>query len=325
MDDLFLVLFFISILALFIGLINPNIVVRWGKNKTRGKVLLYYGLCSVLFLIIFGIIAESEYYERGNEYFNKKDYNEAIKYFNKVKEDDENYDLAQALLKTADSLWAIEKYEQSIKDSTTKVKNQRQLDSIAVAEAKIKEKIKIERLKKEVQRNFINKKVSLYKDGYINAKNYAQKGLFFVNTKKITKNFLDSLNYTLTDWEGKISIIMFSYGHTTRDRELLKKMSPEKLIEKYPEGRDINISIIIADEDIGSNASYVAKVHQEHNPNKKLRGIKPNDDLYDKVISLEEGQKIRFSAKVIDVREYKSEIEQATLFTVKLTDIEPIE
>ena len=43
-------LFLGSFLALFIGLIKPGIVLRWGKKRSRGRVLLVYGLASLLFV-----------------------------------------------------------------------------------------------------------------------------------------------------------------------------------------------------------------------------------------------------------------------------------
>lgn len=50
MTGIFGFLFFISVCVLFIGLIKPGIVLRWGKKRSRGRVLLIYGLASLLFV-----------------------------------------------------------------------------------------------------------------------------------------------------------------------------------------------------------------------------------------------------------------------------------
>ena len=34
----------ITFLVIIIGLIRPSLVVRWGEKRTRGRVLLYYGI-----------------------------------------------------------------------------------------------------------------------------------------------------------------------------------------------------------------------------------------------------------------------------------------
>ncbi|MGG0937293.1 hypothetical protein [Brevibacillus centrosporus] len=49
----FLLLSFLCVLAILIGLIKPSLVVRWGKTRTRGSVLLQYGLTAILFFVLF--------------------------------------------------------------------------------------------------------------------------------------------------------------------------------------------------------------------------------------------------------------------------------
>lgn len=49
-------LFFISFIALVVGLISPKLVIRWGDNKTRKQVLLVYGLASLFFIVLGTII-----------------------------------------------------------------------------------------------------------------------------------------------------------------------------------------------------------------------------------------------------------------------------
>jgi len=59
MDNLFLILFLISIICLIIGLIKPQKVIRWGdtSKKTRKNVLKYFGISLVVSFVLFGITA----------------------------------------------------------------------------------------------------------------------------------------------------------------------------------------------------------------------------------------------------------------------------
>lgn len=61
MDNLFLILFLVSIVALVVGLIKPELVVRWGseEKKNRKSVLKVYGLAIIAFLILFSITTPS--------------------------------------------------------------------------------------------------------------------------------------------------------------------------------------------------------------------------------------------------------------------------
>src|SRR5690625_1533573 len=59
MESLFLILFFISFLALLIGLIKPNIVLKWlpEAKRSRKSVAMYFGIAAVVFFILFGATA----------------------------------------------------------------------------------------------------------------------------------------------------------------------------------------------------------------------------------------------------------------------------
>lgn len=63
MDDVFLILFFLSVVALVVGIIKPDIVIRWGdpEKRNRKNVVKYYGVAIVAFFILFGVSSsESE-------------------------------------------------------------------------------------------------------------------------------------------------------------------------------------------------------------------------------------------------------------------------
>jgi hypothetical protein len=57
MDDLFLAIFLLSILCLFFGMINPRAVIRWGdkEQRTRKKVLMFYGVLMIMSFVLFGL------------------------------------------------------------------------------------------------------------------------------------------------------------------------------------------------------------------------------------------------------------------------------
>ena len=55
MDILFFLLFLLCVIALITGLINPNLVIRWGSpsKRNRKKVLKIYVTVLILIYIIF--------------------------------------------------------------------------------------------------------------------------------------------------------------------------------------------------------------------------------------------------------------------------------
>lgn len=61
MDNLFLLLFLLSLISLIIGIIKPNLVIRWGspEKRNRKNVFKFYGVSMIVFFIIFGISTPS--------------------------------------------------------------------------------------------------------------------------------------------------------------------------------------------------------------------------------------------------------------------------
>ena len=53
LQDIFGYCFLFSLLGLFIGLISPKLVIWWGSEKTRSRVLLIYGLATFAFWMLF--------------------------------------------------------------------------------------------------------------------------------------------------------------------------------------------------------------------------------------------------------------------------------
>lgn len=95
MENLFLLLFLVSIVALVVGLIKPDLVVRWGnqEKKNRKSVLKVYGLAMIAFSVLFSISAPSSNKDgiEDNELFNDVYYKIANRDQSHNKEDIINY------------------------------------------------------------------------------------------------------------------------------------------------------------------------------------------------------------------------------------------
>lgn len=60
MDDLFLLLFFTSLICLIVGLIKPTAFSRFIKGEITGKKIgLIFGIAAIVFIVLFGIIADA--------------------------------------------------------------------------------------------------------------------------------------------------------------------------------------------------------------------------------------------------------------------------
>ncbi|BBB91085.1 MAG TPA: hypothetical protein PKA28_10995 [Methylomusa anaerophila] len=62
MDNLFLIIFLVSIACLIVGLIKPSLVIRWGDPEKRGRkqVLVTYLSLMVLSFIAFGMTTDTK-------------------------------------------------------------------------------------------------------------------------------------------------------------------------------------------------------------------------------------------------------------------------
>lgn len=60
LNTLFALLFFVCLIALIIGIIKPQLVVRWGSEEKRNRksVLKFYGIGVVAMFILFGVTSE---------------------------------------------------------------------------------------------------------------------------------------------------------------------------------------------------------------------------------------------------------------------------
>lgn len=123
-----------------------------------------------------------------------------------------------------------------------------------------------------------------------------------------SKNLLKKENNELTDWEGEIiSIDMF------KDKELDLSITIQKrkiVGQKTISGKTMDCGITI-EASQGTNKKF------------GFKGISRNGELYEKVKNLKEGDKVIFSAKVIDVWDNNEAtgLNLSTILHIALTDI----
>jgi hypothetical protein len=86
-----------ALLGLLLGLIKPSLVIWWGANKTRARVLLTYGLIFVVGAG-FAIAGAPSDLEAGKTALEAKNYKEAIARLEAVPLNDAGYSEAQRLL-----------------------------------------------------------------------------------------------------------------------------------------------------------------------------------------------------------------------------------
>jgi hypothetical protein len=58
MYDLVALLFGLALLGMLLSFINPSLVLRWGKVRTRSRALMWYGLFAIVFMIGGSILHE---------------------------------------------------------------------------------------------------------------------------------------------------------------------------------------------------------------------------------------------------------------------------
>lgn len=103
-------LLLIALIGLLLGLIKPSIVIWWGSNKTRGKVLLTYGLVLIASIVFAAIGAPSDL-EAGKTALTEKNYKDAVTRLEAVESSDPGYSEAQRLLPEAKKSLLLSKLE----------------------------------------------------------------------------------------------------------------------------------------------------------------------------------------------------------------------
>lgn len=100
MDAIGGLLLTVALLGLLLGLIKPSLVIWWGANKTRARVLLTYGLIFVAG-VGFAIAGAPSDFEAGKTALEAKNYKEAVARLEAVPSTDSSYTEAQRLLPDA--------------------------------------------------------------------------------------------------------------------------------------------------------------------------------------------------------------------------------
>jgi hypothetical protein len=132
-------------IALIVGLVKPEIILRWSKNPTRLKVFGYW-ILSVFIIGIIGVSMESETentqvnIDLAQDYISEGKYETAISKLNDISKEDTLYSKAQILIHKADSLNNL-----SVE--------QKELAKVAAANNELEEKKqqKIEQLEREIK------------------------------------------------------------------------------------------------------------------------------------------------------------------------------
>lgn len=172
-----------------------------------------------------------------------------------------------------------------------------------------------------IQQDFIKKKSDFFYSSVIKPTNSAATTMFKEKTEQMTKDFLKENKNTLTDWTGTVVSVMacdangIIAGGDDKSKKILILIIDGGTI-KYDDGED-NYSLALA---------------QAQSNKQGTKGIYPDNPIYDKVINLQEGQKIKFSAKVLKSddygiygptgKDYRKYDNQQTGFDVSFTAIE---
>jgi hypothetical protein len=143
------------------------------------------------------------------------------------------------------------------------------------------------------QQDFVKKKSDLFYNSIIKPTNSAATTMFKKKTKHMTKEFLKENNNILTNWKGTVVSVMACDANGT-------------VVGSADESKKILILIVDGGTktfDDGED-NYALTLEQAQNTKQGTKGIYPNNAIYDKVVNLKEGQKIKFSAKVLKSDEH---------------------
>ena len=126
----------IAFFALIIGLIRPSIVIHWGTKRTRGRVLLYYGLGMILLTVIPDLVKPEEVKNReiqeSVERMQKREEQKAREQEQKAKEKQEKEKERQEQLQQAQPI--LDKAKQHLNSARDAYKSGYFVDAIVSAQ-----------------------------------------------------------------------------------------------------------------------------------------------------------------------------------------------
>ena len=189
LENLFAGLTFICFIFLILGLIKPNAVIYWGanENKTRKRVLLYYGITTLVFLFALGATVPELTPEQKAELAIKRQAEENAKAEAKAKQEAE---------------------EKAKSEEKAKLEAEARAKQEAEEKAKAEEK---ERLEAEAKEQFISSAQQInYKDLARNPDKYKSSKVFFIGQVVQT---LESEN----DVVLLVSVTQDQYGYNWND------------------------------------------------------------------------------------------------------------
>lgn len=156
-----------------------------------------------------------------------------------------------------------------------------------------------------VQQDFVSQKIEQF-TSHINDGKSAND--IKKEANQLTKNLLKKQNNELKDWEGEIiSVDMFQ----DKELDLAITIQDRKIVgQKTISGRTMDCGITI-EASQGTSKKY------------GFKGIARSGELYNKVKGLKEGDRVVFSAKVVDIWDNTEAtgLNLSTTLHIKLTDI----
>lgn len=203
MDNLFMLLVLVSFFGLIAGLIKPALVLRWlpEEKKTRKNTLLYFGVATISFFILFGITTPSATEEaKSSAGTDNVVSTEAAT--DKAAEEQTKKEAEEKAKKEAEEKAQKEAEEQAKKEAEEKAKKEAE-EAAAKAEAEAKAKKEAEEKAKEDALTMSQKQAVKSAENYLAFTAFSRKGLIeqltFEGFEDSDATFaVDSLN---VDWQ----------------------------------------------------------------------------------------------------------------------------
>lgn len=165
METLLGLLFLVLFALLIIGLVRPNIVLKWSKKPTRLKVVGWYFLLTIIVGILFSVLNTNEN-GSGNtsskissalKKIENKKYESAITELKKINSSDSLYASAQQLIIKADSLRKVDEAESKLLEE--ELENKKKAESELLSKKQAEEELSKQKEQLEREINSINKGV----------------------------------------------------------------------------------------------------------------------------------------------------------------------
>ena len=176
MDDLFLVLFLLSFIALILGMIKPSIVIRWGdiEKRNRKNVLKLYGSTLIASFFLFGVTVPSTDVSKTEDNLTQEE-QEQVKQEEQFKLSDSDKELLKGSYAdfSNEQISRFEEIEYKYKELDEDLKEEIKVEverlvseRVIVEEAKAEEEARIKAEKEEKERIEAEEKAKAEKEKY---------------------------------------------------------------------------------------------------------------------------------------------------------------